>query len=171
MLMAHCGSRFALHFRDSLVERAHSSDPISRADEAGRHFLAAALDFSRNLGMAAIPETIGGLALVLPPSLAAYRGWVGGIVSVDGHHQSRLTRWRSASYYLVVMALQLSAFTLAGGAGLHLGWSYLKGRGPFVGPSWFRLPKSALIDVARIYALIVPLFAAGSLLEFLWPAS
>jgi hypothetical protein len=33
------------------------------------------------------------------------------------------------------------------------------------------LPKPALVDVAMLYVLIVPLFAAGSLWEFLWPAS
>lgn len=27
------------------------------------------------------PETIGGLALVLPVALAAYRGWIGGIAA------------------------------------------------------------------------------------------
>jgi hypothetical protein len=170
MLMAHAGNQFALRHRDSIVAHAHQADPASRADDAGAHGVAAAFDFSRNLGLAAIPETIGGLTLVMPVGIAAYRGWVGGIVSVDRQRVSRLRRARSAIYYLVTLALQLSAFTLAGGAGLHLGWAYLRRRGPFVGPAWFRLPKPALVDVAWLYVLIVPLFAVGSLWEFLGPS-
>lgn len=170
-LMVHGENRFALDYRDSLVARAHRSDPAARADDAGDHARAALIDFSRNLALAAIPETIGGLTLVLPAGLAAYRGWVGGIVSVDRRHHSRLQHARAAFYYLVALFLQLSAFSLAGGAGLHLGWSYFRRQQPFVGPAWFRLPKSALIDVARLYLLIVPLFAIGSWWEFLGPAA
>jgi hypothetical protein len=168
--MVHSGSHVALTFRDSLVVRAHRNDPAARADDAGAHARAAAIDFSRNLGLAAVPETIGGLTLVLPVGLAAYRGWVGGIVSVDSTHQSRLQYLPSAVYYLVTLLLQLAAFTLAGGAGLHLGWAFIRKRGPFVGPSWFRLPGPALRDVGRVYLLIVPLFAAGSIWEFFSPA-
>ncbi len=169
MLMAHSGSRLALDYRDSIVNRAHQSDPASRADDAGQHGKAAALDFSRNLGFGAVPDTVGGLTLVLPVGLAAYRGWVGGVVSVDSHHRSRLRATRTAVYYLLTLVLQLAGFTLAGGVGLHLGWAFLKRRGPFVGPSWFRLPKPALVDVAWIYALAVPLFAVGSWWEFCGP--
>jgi hypothetical protein len=93
--MAHTGNRFALAYRDSLVARAHRADPAARADDAGAHGVAAAIDFSRNLGLAAIPDTIGGLTLVLPVGLASYRGWVGGIVSVNRDHQSRLRRGRA----------------------------------------------------------------------------
>ena len=167
ILMVHAGNASALRWRDSIVHRAHQTDPASRADDAGAHAVAAALDFSRNLGLAAIPETIGGLTLVMPVGLAAYRGWVGGIVSVDARHRSRLASRRSALYYIAVMVLQLAGYTLAGGAGLHLGWSFLRRRGPFVGPAWFRLPKPALVDVAWLYALVVPLFALGSAVEFL----
>lgn len=171
ILMAHTGNRFALDYRDSLVARAHRRDPAALADDAGAHEAAAAIDFARNLGLAAIPETIGGLTLVLPVGLASYRGWVGGIVSVDRDHQSRLGRTRTAVYYQVTLLLQLTAFTLAGGGGLHLGLAFLRKRGPFVGPTWFRLPKPALVDVAWLYVLIVPLFALGSLWEFVWPAA
>jgi len=171
MAMVHSGNAFALAFRDSLVARAQRHDPAARANAAGATGGAAALDFSRNLGLAAVPETIGGLTLVLPIGLAAYRGWVGGIVSVDHAHLSRLRDGRSALYYLVTLLLQLSAFTLAGGAGLHLGLAFLRKQGPFVGPSWFRLPKPALVDVGRLYLLVVPLFAAGSLWEFYFPAA
>lgn len=168
-VMVHAGNRFALSFRDSLVARAHRADPSARADDAGAHGVAAAIDFSRNLGLAAIPETIGGLTIVMPIGLGLYRGWVGGIVSVDHSHRSRLRTARSALYYVVTMLLQVSAFVLAAGAGLHLGFSFFRQEGPFVGPAWFRMPRPALVDVAWIYVLVVPLFAIGSMWEFLFP--
>lgn len=167
--MAHAGSGFALRVRDSLVARAHQSDPASRADDQGQPARAAAIDFCRNLFMAAVPETVGGLVVVLPPALAAYRGWVGGIVSVDSTHRSRLARPSSAAYYVVTLLLQLAGFTLAGGGGVHLGLAFFAHRGPFVGPSWFRLPRPALVDVAWLYTLAVPCFALGSAWEFLGP--
>jgi len=169
ILMVHGGSEFALSYRDSLVARAHRDDPASRANDAGQHLRAAVIDFSRNLFMAAIPETIGGLTLVLPIGLAAYRGWVGGIVSVGQYHQSRLTQLWPATYYLTTLLLQVTAFTLAAGGGLHLGWATLRGRGPFIGPGWFRLSRLALVDVAQLYAIAVPLFAIGALWEFCLP--
>lgn len=167
ILMSHTGNRVALTYRDSLVARAYRDDPAALANDAGDHATAAALDFARNLGLAAIPETVGGLILVIPPVLAAYRGWVGGIVSVDSRHQSRLRHLRSATYYLVTLAFQIAGFTLAGGCGLHLGWAFFQRRGPFVGPAWFRLPQPALADVAWLYTVIIPLFAFGSAWEFL----
>jgi hypothetical protein len=170
VLAVHTGNRFALSYGDSLVAQAHVRDPAARANDAGARGTAALIDFSRNLGLAAAPETVGGLTLVLPVGLAAYRGWVGGIVSVDRSHQSRMRHRRSAVYYLVTLMLQLTAFTLAGGGGLHLGWAFIRKRGPFVGPAWFRLPKPALINVGWLYVLIVPLFALGSLWEFFMPA-
>lgn len=164
--MVHSGSTFALRYRDSLVARAHQIDPASRADDAGEHGRAAAIDFSRNLLLAAVPETIGGLTLVMPVGLGAYRGWVGGIVSVDSRHRSRLTHRPTAVYYVITLMIQLSAFTLAAGGGIHLGLAFFRRQGPFWGPSWFHLPKPALIDVAWLYVLIVPLFAIGSIWEF-----
>jgi hypothetical protein len=170
-LMVHTGNRFALAARDSIVSRALRLDPTSRAEGRGEHALAATLDFSRNLGLGAVPDTIGGLCLVLPIGLALHRGWVGGVVSVDGKHQSRLLQRRSAVYYLVTILLQLCGYTLAGGAGLHLGWDFFHRRGAQVGPAWFRLPRQALVDAAWIYVLVVPLFALGSWWEFLGPAT
>ena len=163
--MVHTGNAFALRFRDRLVSRAHQTDPVSRADDAGEHGRAAAIDFSRNL-LAAVPETISGLTLVMPVALGAYRGWVGGIVSVDSRHASRLARRRSAVYYLVTLAFQMSGFTLAAGAGLYLGLAFFRREEPFWGPPLFRLPRAASIDVAWLYVLVVPLFAIGSLWEF-----
>ena len=170
-VMVHTGNQFALSYRDSLAARAHRADPSARATDCEPHGAAAALDFSRNLGLAAIPETVGGLIVVMPIGLGAYRGWVGGIVSVDHDHRSRLATLKSAVYYVVTLLLQVSAFVLATGAGLHLGFSFFRKEGPFVGPAWFRMPQRALMDVVWIYAPVVPLFAIGSTWEFFFPGA
>jgi hypothetical protein len=166
MAAVHADLGFALEQRDSIVSRAVREDPVSRAESAGAHGKAALMEFSRNVALVAIPETIGGLTFVLPVGLGAYRGWVGGIVSVNSRHQSRLRNARSATYYVVTVLLQAAGYALADGAGLYLGWAFLKRRGDMVGPRWFRLPREALKDVVLLYALIVPLFALGSLWEF-----
>src|SRR5512142_390869 len=89
MVMAHTGNAFALGYRDNLVGAARTSDPSSLALQRGERWNAALIDFGRNL-LAAVADTVGGLGIVLPYAFVAYRGWVGGIVSVDGAHVSRL---------------------------------------------------------------------------------
>jgi len=57
IFMTHSGSRFAFTYPDSLVATAHWDDQASRADDVGQHLRGAAIDFSRNLFMGAIPRT------------------------------------------------------------------------------------------------------------------
>lgn len=165
-VMVHGGSSFALHFRDRLVERAHAADPASLALASGHRVRAAAWDFGRNLLLGAVPETIGGLAIVIPYVAAGYRGWVGGIVSVDRSRASRLRDPAERVYYLLTLVLQLIPYSLAGGAGVALGFAYLR-RAREAGPRWLGLPRAAVQDVLRIYLLVVPLFAIASTWEFL----
>jgi hypothetical protein len=84
VLAVHTGNQFALSYRDSLVARAHRSDPAARANDAGAHGTAAVVDFSRNLGLAAVPETIGGLTLVLPVGTALREGRVVRVQGITG---------------------------------------------------------------------------------------
>ena len=112
-------------------------------------------------------DTLTGIAVVGPVPLVAYRGWVGGIVSVNDRHESRLAHPRSAAYYLVTLVLQLIPYTLAGGAGVSLGVTSWRTRGDVNLPRWLTLPTSAVLDVARIYVLVVPLFLLAALWEFL----
>jgi hypothetical protein len=165
-IMVHAGNEAALRFGDRLVERAHATDPASLALAGGHRVQAAAWDFSRNLLLAAVPATVGGLAIVVPYLTTAYRGWVGGIVSVDRTHASRLRDPRERTYYLVTLVLQLIPYSMAGGAGVTLGLAYLR-RAQFPGPRWLGLPRAAVQDVLWIYLLIVPLFAIASAWEFL----
>ena len=149
---------------ESAPDRAH--DPSSRALASGHRIEAATWDFSRNLVLGAVPSTIGGLAIVIPYITATYRGWVGGIVSVDSKHRSRLGESSERTYYLVTLLLQLIPYSLAGGAGVQMGVAYLrKRRNP--GPTWLGIPKASVRDVLWIYVVVVPLFAVASLWEFL----
>lgn len=91
---------------------------------------------------------------------------MGGIVSVDGAHVSRLANPAEATYYLVALLLQLIPYTLAGGAGINLGLATLRPRSCYAGKRWLGMPIEALRDVGRLYVLIVPLFLIASLWEF-----
>jgi hypothetical protein len=165
-IMVHTANAFALRTRDRLVARAHAQDPASLALAKGHPLEAAAWDFSRNLFLGAIPSTITGLTIGFPYLTAIYRGWVGGIVSVDNQHTSRLKDPAERAYYLVTLVLQLVPYSLAGGAGVHVGLAYLRRhRNP--GLTWIGLPQEAVRDVLWIYLLVVPLFALASLCEFL----
>jgi hypothetical protein len=98
-----------------------------------------------------------------------FRGWVGGIVSVDGNHHSRLADPHERIYYLVVLILQLIPYSLTGGAGVHLGLAWFR---EWQRSGWARqwqlpVPRSALADAFWLYALAMPLFLGASLFEFL----
>ncbi len=169
-VMVHAHSAFALSQGDKIVGQAVASDPAMGAAMKGFPVRAALFDFAGNLGRGAIPTTVMGLGIVIPFPVAAYRGWIGGIVSVDGDHKSRLSSWREASYYLGVLALQLIPYSIAGGAGVRLGlgfvlpksrWGYGSSR------QWLSIPLNGVWDVFRIYVLVVPLFLGASLVEFL----
>jgi hypothetical protein len=167
--MVHAGNHWALSYRDALVARALRSDPTAIAYSEGRRVRAAGLDFVRNLFLGAIPQTLGGLIVVLPYPTAAYRGWVGGIVSVGRNHVSRLRQLRSALYYIITLLLQLIPYTLSGGAGVNLGLAYFRPPPYYRGRRWLGVPVEALRDAVRIYSLIVPLMLIASMWEFLSP--
>jgi len=169
-IMVHTHSDFALSYRDHLVGRAQTTDPAAVASNRGLPLRAALFDFAGNLGRGAVPSTMMGLAVALPFPQAAYRGWVGGIVSVDGDHKSRLRHWHERLYYLGVLLLQLIPYSLAGGTGVRLGLAFLMPKGRWGYPAserWLGLPAEGVRDVGRIYTLIVPLFLVASLVEFL----
>jgi hypothetical protein len=169
-VMVHARWEPALAQRDRIVGRAIASDPVMAASQMGFPVRAALLDFAENLGRGAVPSTVMGLGLIFPFPVAADRGWVGGIVAVDGEHKSRLRNWHEASYYLGVLLLQLIPYSLAGGAGVRLGMGFLfpKGRWGYKSSrTWLNIPIDGVMDVARIYALVVPLFLVASLVEFL----
>ncbi len=167
MVMVHTGNEFALTYRDGLVARAHESDPAAIAFQKGDRVNAALLDFSRNLFLGAVPMTASGLAVVTAFPIASHRGWVGGIVSVDSGHTSRLARVEEATYCLLTLTLQLIPYTLAAGAGDNVGCAYFRQIPSYRGVKWLGYPKEAIFDALRIYLLVVPLLLGASLWEFL----
>jgi hypothetical protein len=168
MAMVHTGNAFALHYRDQLVGQANQQDPTAQAAKRGDAFQAALLDAGGNLALGALPKTLSGFGIVFPYPMVAYQGWIGGIVSVRGDHSNRLNDPRSAFYYLLTLVLQIIPYSLAVGAGVNVGISLFRPLSAYQGQKWLSIfPKEALIDLARIYTLVIPLFLIASLWEFL----
>jgi hypothetical protein len=94
---------------------------------------------------------------------------VGGIVSVDDSHASRLIDPGQATYYISVLVLQLIPYSLAGGAGVQLGLIYFRSRSDYQGDRWIGYPKDAVWDFVRILVLIIPFVVAANLWKFLSP--
>jgi len=165
IVMVHTGNEFALAQRDNLIANANTSDPSLIALREGNQLSAALWDFGRNL-FAGVASTLAGPGLIVEYPIVAYRGWVGGIVSVNDDHTSRLSNPSQAAYYLITLILQLIPYSLAGGVGVTLAIAFLRPLPFYRGDKWFGLPKEAVGDVLRVYVLIVPLFLLASLWEF-----
>jgi uncharacterized membrane protein SpoIIM required for sporulation len=158
---------FALRFRDKLIRDANATSQTLKSFSSGHRFRAAVLDCGANVFLGAIPNTVGGLAIVLPYPMAAFRGWVGGVVSVNNKHRSRLANLNQAVYYLGVLLLQIIAYTLAGGAGVKLGVRTYRAWNDRSVAKWWFMPKDAARDVLWIYSAAAPLFLIASMVEFL----
>lgn len=164
MWMVHTGNEFALSYRDELVDKARSGPVLTRSSP----LLIALADFAGNLRGASL-DAVGGLGVVFPFPLIAYRGWVGGIVSVDGSHVSRLAYAASAAYYLSVVVLQLAGYTMLAGAGINAGLSMWRKLPEYAGKKWLGIPLEALRDIARIFVPAALILLIASLWEFLSP--
>jgi hypothetical protein len=168
IVLASAGWPYAVSQRDAVVNGAQRSTTLE-AHQRGDHLEAALLDFGANVGLAAVPTSIIGLTVVGAFPIAAYRAWVGGIVSIDGAHRSRLLNPRSAVYYVVTIVLQVTGFVLTMAAGVHVGLSAWRARRDESVRSiaGWRIPGFALRDAGWLYAVALPIFLAGSLWEFL----
>lgn len=162
--MVHAGNVFAITYRDNIVSTAQSS-PIIIAFRQNDRLGAAVLDFGGNL-FSAFGTTLGGLGDIAPYPIIAYRGWIGGIVSINSSHVSRLADPPEAVYYLTTLVLQLIPYTLSGGAGVNLGLAFIRPKSCYQGGKWLGIPKEAIRDVLWIYLLVVPLFLLASVWEF-----
>lgn len=164
--MASLGNAYALDRRDAIVAGAQSTDTLV-AYRSGNRLRAALLDFAANLGLGGVTSSVLGISVVGAYPVFAYRGWVGGIVSVDAQHRSRLASPDTALYYLLTLVLQLIPYSIAGGVGVRLGigaWRDMRGSSR---PSVLGLRTDRLRDVALAYVVIAPLFLVASLWEFL----
>jgi uncharacterized membrane protein SpoIIM required for sporulation len=164
IVMVQTGTPFAVAYRDGIVSNAQSS-PIILALNRNDRLTAALLDSGGNL-IGALSNTLGGLGVIIPYPFIAYRGWIGGIVSIDSSHVSRLADPQEATYYLTTLILQLIPSILAGGIGVNLGLSYYRPKPYYQGEKWLGTSKEAIRDVYRIYLLVIPLLLLASLWEF-----
>ena len=164
IVMVHAGNDFAIAYRDSIVSRAQSN-PIIVAFHQNDRWRAALLDFAGNL-FGAVATTLGGVGVLIAYPIMAYRGWIGGIVSLNSAHVSRLADPSEAWYYIVTLVLQLTPYTLSGGAGVNVGLALVKPSTHYQGEKWLGIPKEAIRDALWIYLLVVPLFLVASLWEF-----
>lgn len=167
-ISVHAGYAPALAYRDRLVSRARSSDPVSLAFQRGENLQAALVEAARTQWVC-VAVAVTGLTVVSPFVLAAYRGFVGGVVSVDDNHVSRLRQFDQAIYYLSVVILQIIPYALAGGAGVKLGLTYFQRGREYQGDRWLGYPKDAMWDVVRILVLTIPFVLVANLWEFLSP--
>jgi hypothetical protein len=163
-LLVHMGNPSTLRYRDNLVNKAWQQSETLHNYGKGNRVTAAALDTAGNAGAA----LAGMLAGYFPPSgyiVAMLRGWVGGVVAVDGDHHSRL-----GFYYLTTLLLQLLPYSLTGGAGVSAGFASFSKNSVYQGPrvAFLRLPYEAMADAGWICILAAPLFAIASLFEFLY---
>ena len=71
-------------------------------------------------------------------------------------------------YYGLVLTFQLAGYVLIGGAGVNLGLARTQARPEYAGPRLLDVPIGACRDAAYMYILVIPLFAVGSAIEFLW---
>jgi len=169
LLMVHSSNRFALEYRDKLVGRAQHESPILRQHQRGNSVRAAGLDTAGN-AVAGLLSMMAGYCVPAGYGVAAYRGWIGGIVSVDAAHRSRFVSLYGAFYYVVTLILQLVPYSLAGGAGVSAGVAAfaVDNRTGYQGRRipWLRIPYEAIGDAGRIYLISLPLFAVASLFEW-----
>jgi stage II sporulation SpoM-like protein len=164
MVMVHARNEWAIAYRDRVVSKAQSSSIIIALDQNDR-LRAALLDAAGNL-LGAITNTLEGLGVIFPYPFIVYRGWIGGIVSVDSLHRSRLADSKEAAYYLITLTLQLIPSILAGGAGVNIGVANFRPRSFYQGERWLGISKEAIRDAFRIYLVVVPLLLLASLWEF-----
>lgn len=165
--MVHSGSRSALGRRDAIVEEA-GRDRITVEYRAGRRYRAALADAAANFGLAALPQTVLGLTVVLPYVTVSRQGWVGGIVSVDRRHRSRLRSLRGGTYYLGVLLLQFLAYSLCIGGGVRCGVALYEQNKDVGWRSWrYRVAPSTLGDLLLVVCTSIPFFLLASWFEFL----
>jgi hypothetical protein len=171
--MVHAGSSFALRQRDEIVHQAYASSSTTIAYNAGHRAQSACLDVAGNLG-ATVGGSISGYPMVTAAAVVFYRGWVGGIVSVDGDHRSRFNRPSEAAYYIITILLQSVPYVLAVGAGISIGLAAfgryfgvnLDYSGPLIWPAILLVPRQAVVDLLWIYAAALPMMALASTFEF-----
>jgi hypothetical protein len=166
--MVHNGNDFALSYRDKIVGKALKNDKASINHQKGHNFSAALNDFKGNLFFGAIPQTFMGLGILVPYFTVSKQGLIGGIVSVNSGHKSRLKNFKSTFYYFFVLLLQFIPYSLAIGAGIKFGIDFYNHNQIYGWLMWkYKIQKSSLFDLGYVFILVVPLFFIASCFEFM----
>ena len=166
IIMVQTDNNFALAQRDKIVGTAIHGDKASVSYQEGNHLAATIYDFTGNLFFGVV-QTFLGLGIVIPYFTVSYQGWVGGIVSVNNYHKSRLKKLKSALYYFVVLLLQFMAYSLSIGAGIKTGLELYKQNKLISWKLWkYKINKRNLLDIRNIYMLSIPIFFIASFFEF-----
>lgn len=164
--MVQTDNNFALAQRDKIVGTATHEDKASINYQEGNHLTATLYDFTGNI-LFSLTQTFLGLGIVIPYFTVSYQGWVGGIVSVNNLHKSRLKEFKSAIYYFIVLLLQFIAYSLSIGAGIKTGIELYKQNEMISWRLWkYRIHKENLLDIRNIYILSIPIFLIASFFEF-----
>jgi hypothetical protein len=166
--MSHYGNHFALSYRDKIVGHSLKTEKASINYQEGKNFSAALNDFTGNLLLGAVPQTVMGFSIIIPYFTVLKQGWVGGIVSVDSEHKSRFKNFKSTFYYFFVLLLQFLPYSLAIGAGIKCGMDFYNNNKLNSWLIWkYKIQETSLIDLGGVYILVVPLFFLASCFEFL----
>jgi len=165
IILVHNENSFSLSYRDRIVGNALKNDRASIHFHSGNRFRAALIDCKGNLYSSFIQSFLG-LSVVLPYFTVSYQGWIGGIVSVNNKHKSRLKTIRSALYYFIVLTLQYIPYSLVIGSGLKLGIeTYRQNKKNNL--LNFKVNRTGAKDVLNMYLIAIPLFFIASCFEFL----
>ena len=168
IIMVRNGNDFALSRRDRIVGKAIKTSKVSLNYQNGNNFSAAMIDFSGNLFLSALPQTLMGFTIVIPYITVPIQGWIGGIVSINSEHKSRFKNFKSTFYYFFVLLLQFIPYSLAIGSGIKCGIDFYKNNNTTNWAIWkYKFPKTSLIELGYLYILVVPLFFIASCFEFL----
>ncbi len=166
IIMVQTDNNFALVQRDKIVGTAVRTDKASLNYQKGNNLNAALYDFTGNFLWGA-EQTFLGLGIVIPYFTVSYQGWVGGLVSVNNLHKSRLKKLEPAIYYFIVLFLQFIAYSLSVGAGIKTGIDLYKQNQLISWRLWkYRIRKENLSDVLNIFVLSIPVFFIASFFEF-----